>query len=354
LTYDAGYAAVYATSSNNLRLGANGSISHLFINTSGDVGINNVSPGYKLDVSGSFNATSVRSQAVFVNAASPTVYLQDTDGLSSMLHCNSDTFYILGSSVNNSTGWAQPNGYWPLQINLANNNAQFGGSVYIPYNLGVGNASASQKLEVSGGNGSNQIRISYDADTRRYNDIKNQWDGSVIASNQMVFKVATTSVNTTVDVLALDGNANVRVSSGSLGVNVAPNTSTGGRIDASNDIVAFSSDRRLKKNIETISDPLDKVEKLTGFTYNWNELANEKAGYSQETRHVGVYAQEVQDVLPEAVKLAPFDNDGTDTSISGENYLTVQYEKIVPLLIESIKELRREVSELKAQIKNQS
>jgi hypothetical protein len=51
-------------------------------------------------------------------------------------------------------------------------------------------------------------------------------------------------------------------------------------------------------------------------------------------------------VLPEAVKLAPFDNDGNDNSISGENYLTVQYEKLVPLLLESIKELNKKVEDL--------
>ena len=63
--------------------------------------------------------------------------------------------------------------------------------------------------------------------------------------------------------------------------------------------------------------------------------------------YVGVYAQDVEKVQPEAVDLAPFDNDGEDNSISGEKYLTVQYEKLVPLLIEAIKQLKEEVEELK-------
>ncbi len=137
-----------------------------------------------------------------------------------------------------------------------------------------------------------------------------------------------------------------------LGVNVTPNA-TAGRIDASNDIVAFSSDRRLKTNIEIIENPVEKVKSLTGFVYNWNELANQVAGYDTEQKHVGVYAQEVQAVLPEAIKLAPFDNDGYDNSMSGENYLTVQYEKIVPLLIEAIKEQQTQIDELKKLIKNE-
>jgi hypothetical protein len=137
-----------------------------------------------------------------------------------------------------------------------------------------------------------------------------------------------------------------------LGVNVAPNA-TAGRIDASNDIVAFSSDRRLKTNIEIIENPVEKVKSLTGFVYNWNELANQVAGYDTEQKYVGVYAQEVQAVLPEAVKLAPFDNDGNNNSISGENYITVQYEKIVPLLIEAIKEQQQQIDELKKLITNE-
>ena len=73
---------------------------------------------------------------------------------------------------------------------------------------------------------------------------------------------------------------------------------------------------------------------------------------------MGVSAQELQKVLPEAVKPAPFDLGENNKSISGENYLTVQYEKIVPLLVESIKELKYlvdyqayEIEDLKAQQK---
>jgi len=65
-----------------------------------------------------------------------------------------------------------------------------------------------------------------------------------------------------------------------------------------------------------------------------------------------VFAQDVQAVLPEAVKLAPFDNNGNNESISGENYLTVQYEKIVPLLIEAIKEQQKQIDELKYLLQN--
>ena len=136
----------------------------------------------------------------------------------------------------------------------------------------------------------------------------------------------------------------------SIGINVTP-SATNGRLDAGNDVVAYSSDKRLKENIRPIEDALIKIDKLSGFTYSWNEKANELAGFVKEDRLAGLFAQDVQEVLPEAVKLAPFDNDGGDESISGENYLTIQYEKVVPLLVQAIKELKEEVDELKKEIR---
>jgi len=121
---------------------------------------------------------------------------------------------------------------------------------------------------------------------------------------------------------------------------------TYGAIYANSSITAMYSDRRLKTNVKAIENALDKVDKLSGMTFVQNDLA-ETFGYKDLSRQVGVFAQDVQSVLPEAVKIAPFDMDADGNSKSGENYLTVQYEKLVPLLIEAIKELRLEVKQLK-------
>ena len=112
---------------------------------------------------------------------------------------------------------------------------------------------------------------------------------------------------------------------GGLGVN---NT-----VRAGGDIVAFSSsDRRLKDNIQQIENPLEKLSQISGNTFDWNvEKQNTYSG-----RDYGVIAQEIQAVMPELV----------DTRDNG--YLAVKYDKIVPLLIESIKELKREIEELKS------
>ena len=134
---------------------------------------------------------------------------------------------------------------------------------------------------------------------------------------------------------------------GSLGIGTAA-SGTAGEIRATNQITSYYSDERLKESIELIPNALDKVMSLRGVTYQPNSIA-EALGYKKQNE-VGVLAQDVEKVLPEAVKPAPFDImlfENTEISRSGQNYKTVQYEKLVPLLIEAIKELNNEVKQLK-------
>ena len=123
-----------------------------------------------------------------------------------------------------------------------------------------------------------------------------------------------------------------------------------GAITATGDITAFSSDNRLKVRIGNIENALSKVQQLNGFHYTNSDIAK-SLGYTTDELQVGVSAQEVQAVLPEVVVLAPIDRlvleSGEIVSKTGENYLTVKYEKIVPLIIEAIKELKAELDELK-------
>lgn len=146
-------------------------------------------------------------------------------------------------------------------------------------------------------------------------------------------------------------NTNTQLAS--LGVGTAA-SGTAGEIRATNNITAYFSDLRLKNVSGTIPDPLDKVMTLSGVLYTNNDVAA-KYGYTNSKQQVGVIAQQVQAVLPEAIAPAPFDikqlPNGTETSASGEHYMTVCYEKLVPLLIEAIKELKHEVDELRQRVK---
>lgn len=132
----------------------------------------------------------------------------------------------------------------------------------------------------------------------------------------------------------------------SLGIGTAP-SGTSGEIRAANAITSYYSDIRLKTKIANIENALDKVMQLSGFLYVENATAKE-LGFNNTKTQVALSAQDVQRIQPEAVQPAPFDTNADGSSISGETYLTVQYEKLVPLLVEAIKEIKQQLDELKA------
>jgi hypothetical protein len=115
-----------------------------------------------------------------------------------------------------------------------------------------------------------------------------------------------------------------------------------GTIRATGDVTAFFSDRRFKKEIKVIDNSLEKVLSLTGIYFTQNKYA-EKFGYNDYTRHVGVIAQQVQTFIPEIVKPAPFDVDEQGNSVTGLNFITVQYERLVPMIVQAIKEQQKEI-----------
>ena len=125
-----------------------------------------------------------------------------------------------------------------------------------------------------------------------------------------------------------------------------------GSIGSTADITAYYSDDRLKTRTGKLENALDKVCSLDTFTYVTNDLAK-SFGFDDVCQRVGLSAQQVQKVLPEVVKRAPFDVekiDGVERSKTGQNYLTVQYEKLVPLLIEALKEEKAKREALEARI----
>ena len=133
----------------------------------------------------------------------------------------------------------------------------------------------------------------------------------------------------TTDISYSTGNVNIAKS---LFVGNSPTYGAVGEIRATNDITAYyASDKRLKENITPIKNSLEKIDKINGVTFDWTkDYINSHGGedgYFIRKSDVGVIAQEIEEILPEVV------------AERKDGYKAVKYEKIVPLLIESIKEL---------------
>lgn len=118
------------------------------------------------------------------------------------------------------------------------------------------------------------------------------------------------------------------------------------RLQVAGDIIANSiagsSDLRFKTNITPIENPLQKVLQLRGVNFDWNKNAFPDRSFS-ESKAIGFIAQEVEKVLPEVVQ----------TEKTAEGYKAVQYDKVVALLVEAIKEQQKQIDSLKLELKKQ-
>jgi hypothetical protein len=117
-----------------------------------------------------------------------------------------------------------------------------------------------------------------------------------------------------------------------------------GNLSVLANVTAYVSDMRLKTKTSDISEPLKIIDKLNGFYYTLNDVAK-SFGIKNTRQEIGLSAQEIQKVLPELVHMAPFDKNtdehGNITSKSGENYLTISYDRLAPVFVEAIKELNQ-------------
>ena len=159
--------------------------------------------------------------------------------------------------------------------------------------------------------------------------------GSSITTNSITIAGNATALGGSITAATILGATGVHSGSigdyqfNSIGVGTAGST-VAGEIRATADITAFySSDIRLKENIIPIPNALDKVNQISGNTYDWKEGFEEY--HSHIGNDVGVIAQEIEKILPQIV---------TDRDTG---YKAVQYEKIIPLLIEAIKELSAKI-----------
>lgn len=120
-------------------------------------------------------------------------------------------------------------------------------------------------------------------------------------------------------------------------IDISGNVSASADIVADGDVIAFNaSDMRLKNNLKVIEGALDKIDGIAGYEFDWNDNS---PGWARQRGHdVGVVAQEIEKIHPEIVEERK------------NGYLGVDYKRLVPLLIQSIKELKQEVEELKKKV----
>jgi len=180
--------------------------------------------------------------------------------------------------------------------------------------------------------GSSQVDAT--ATTNWSTGIKTRLDANtVISGSSQVTLSSTTGYGTVINQNLLTTS---NVQHASLGIGMAA-SGTAGRIDASGDVVAFStSDKNFKENITPIENAIEKIRMISGNTYDWKSDMKEFHGF--EGNDVGVIAQEIEAVLPQLVT----------TRETG--YKAVKYDKLVALLIEGIKEQQQNIDNLTIQV----
>jgi hypothetical protein len=168
------------------------------------------------------------------------------------------------------------------------------------------------------------------------------WNGSVITSAFLdadtahLTETQTFSGAKTFSAVTTISNSTASTTTATGALLVTGGVGIGGALNVGGDVVAFaSSDKRLKDNIKNIENPIQKVQKLNGVTWDWNSNADE---LQQSLPNVGVIAQEVEEVLPQLVH-------NRDNGFKG-----VDYAKLTGLLIEAIKEQQKQIDELKSKL----
>jgi len=282
----------------------------------GNVGIGTSSPGYKLDVSGSGDVARLTS-----STTSSGILMTDSSGIIRVGTRSGAAIFDVNSSER-------------MRIDASGN-------------VGIGTSSPKAPLVItpsafnpSGTITPNKIRLYDDGANNVYGVGISGGQMDIIAAGSIYFHNTVLASNTTyaMGYFTPKPYTGTTYNGSTLGVV--------GDILATQNITAYYSDRRLKENVTIITDAVEKVKSLNGIQYTPNDLAA-SFGYDKSTKLVGLFADEVEAVLPEAVQKAPFDTDKNGNSITGENYKTIQYEKIVPLLVEAIKELKAEIEQLK-------
>ena len=299
-------------SANTKQLGANNARWNLranTINTSGDI-----TAGADVDITGE------------VNAASGAIVGDLSVG-------DDITLTPTGNIIFSNTGLTGVSQTKLSANNIAVEHLSVVGSAILPNNttltastLGTANLTVTDTAKFTGSvAGDNYLQIGNGSDIVFINAASGTFKSSIIAADDNSYDVG----NTTTGAFR-SGYFDTSVT---VGTTVANTTALlADFVYAKQDLIAnFSSDSILKEDILKINTAMDKVDSLSGYEFTWNDLiGDERAG----TKDYGVIAQEIENVLPHAV------------NINSRGYKTVNYNSLIPLLIEAVKELSARVKEL--------
>jgi len=211
-------------------------------------------------------------------------------------------------------------------------------------NVGIGNSTPNSTLTVGNAAGTIPGEITLNPTTNAYEGGQINFKKSLTGSTAdwSIDQYGTTAADARLRIFnTSEANGMVIKENGFIGMgNSAPTV----RLQVTGDIIANSiagsSDARFKTNITPIANPLQKVLALRGVHFNWNTSAFPQRMFSDK-RTLGFIAQEVEKVLPEIVQ----------TENTTEGYKSVQYDKVVALLVEAMKEQQKQINQLKRELK---
>ena len=302
------------------------------------VGINIIDPKYDLDVRGTINSSNINSSNYTLNGINLETsllekaatesrktaidYIKDLDLISSNILKGDQSIFKKGTAVNTYNRGARED-VWIINKDSPDR--------FETENINITNLCRINRLEI-------------------YND--DTVTAPQTANEKEIFNITTTQGDSLIKKLLKFTKAGNLL----IGDNLDTPSSTypperltiKGNISASGHIRSYYSDSRLKTLTSNITDALNIIDSLNGFYYVPNEKALQ-LGFEYDNE-IGLSAQEVKKVIPEIVKVAPFDMYKSNDKIiskSGEQYLTICYERLGAVFVEAIKELRKENISLK-------